>query len=114
MRKLALRLLLLLGGTILALAIGEVLVRVFWDDLRPLREVESAYPMASPAPLSGVEFGFIPNSRFARKYDQDPYGTLPDDHTVRYEINETGFRDLPFVGRGHWQYRHQPGISCLG
>jgi len=99
MRKLAPRLLLLLGGTILALSIGEVLVRVFWEDLRPLRDVEINYPMAFPAPVTGLEFGFIPGSEFVGKYDGDPYGTLPENHAVRYAINETGFRDRPFPGR---------------
>lgn len=96
MRKLAPRFLLLLGGTILALCVGEVLTRVFWDELRPLRDVEIDYPMGFPAPLTGVEFGLIPGSEFEGKYDGDPYGTLPADGTIRYRINESGFRDREF------------------
>ena len=65
MRKTGPRLLLVLGGTILAFALGEILVRVFWDSLRPYRDVEIEYPVAYPAPVTGLVFGFKPESRFA-------------------------------------------------
>jgi len=98
-RKLGARLLLVFGGLILALGIGELLVRVFWDDLRPLRDVQIDYTMDFPAPITGLPFGFIPGSEFAGKYDGDPYGTLPEDLTIHYRINESGFRDRPLSER---------------
>ncbi len=98
-RKTAARLLLVFGGLIVALGIGEVLVRVFWEELRPRRDVEIDYAMDLPAPITGLPFGFTPNSEFEGIYDGDPYGTLPEDLTIRYRINESGFREPPFADR---------------
>jgi lysophospholipase L1-like esterase len=104
------KILLLLGGLLVALLLAEVAARLLWSSLEPPEDVLVYYPVTLK-PFPGRGYFPVPNSTFDAKYDGDPYGTLPEGNTILYSLNEAGFRERSFTEGGA---EGDPVVAVLG